>query len=108
MSPVVRPEVTADYDAVRELNRLYFGGDEEAGLADALRDESYARLSVVAEVDGLVVGLILFGELPNATLQGEGLDLAPMAMIPSLQRIGSARCWLGRGSGPAGTPATGS
>ena len=90
MSPVIRPETAADHAAVREVNRLAFDGEIESRLVDALREDGYARLSLVAEVDGRVVGHILFSTLPIATPQGEveALALAPMAVIPSHQRRG--------------------
>ena len=71
MSPIIRPETTADDAAIREVNRLAFGGDGEARLVDALRDGGYARISLVAEEEGRAVGHVLFGVLAIATLQGE-------------------------------------
>jgi hypothetical protein len=46
---VVRPESTADHEAIRHVNRLAFGQDAEARLVDALRDGGYVRVSLVAE-----------------------------------------------------------
>lgn len=90
MSPVVRPETTADHAAIRQVNRLAFGREGEARLVDDLRDGGYARLSLVAEEDGQVVGHILFSDLPTVTPGGmvPALALAPMAVIPSHQRRG--------------------
>lgn len=31
MTPTIRPETAADYEAVRHINRLAFGQDDEAG-----------------------------------------------------------------------------
>ena len=86
----IRPETAADLAAIREVNRLAFGGEDEARLVDALRDGGYARVSLVAEEDGRVVGHILFSDLPIVTPGGtvEALALAPMAVIPSHQRRG--------------------
>ena len=90
MSPVIRLEVAVDYGSIRQVNRLAFGGEDEARLVNALRDGGYARISLVAEEDGLVVGHILFGDLLVVTTQGEveALSLAPMAVLPSHQRRG--------------------
>jgi len=90
MSAVVRPETTEDQSAVRRVNRLAFGGDDEARLVDELRDSGYARASLVAEEGGQIVGYILFSQLPILTKGGigEALSLAPMAVVPSHQRRG--------------------
>jgi putative acetyltransferase len=76
--------------AVRRVNRLAFGQEDEARLVDALRDGGYARVSLVAEVDRQLVGHILFSTLPILTPEGtvEALALAPMAVVPSHQRRG--------------------
>ncbi len=90
MRIVIRKETSADHSAIREVNRLAFDRDDEACLVDALRDGGYVRASLVAEVDGDVVGHILFTELPIDTEDGivEALALAPMAVVPSHQRHG--------------------
>lgn len=91
---VVRPESTADHEAIRQVNRLAFGQDDEARLVDALRDGGYVRVSLVAERVGRVVGHILFSDLPIITGDGTvpALALAPMAVLPEFQNqgIGSA------------------
>ena len=35
--PIIRPEESEDRDAVDEVNRLAFGGDDETRLVQALR-----------------------------------------------------------------------
>ncbi len=94
MTPTIRHETTADHEAVRHVNRLAFGQDDEAGIVDALRSGGYVRVSLVAEVEGRVVGHILFSDLPILTDGGTvpALSLAPMAVLPEYQRkgIGSA------------------
>jgi putative acetyltransferase len=94
MSLVIRPEKPADLDAIRQVNRLAFGQDDEPRLVDALREGGYVRLSLVAERAGQVVGHILFSDLPILTECGTvpGLALAPMAVLPEDQNqgIGSA------------------
>jgi putative acetyltransferase len=101
---VIRPETDADLDAIRHVNRAAFESDTEANLVDALRDGGYVEVSLVAEVDGEIVGHILFSRLPIFTKGGkvDALSLAPMAVLPSRQRqaIGSrlveaglTTCW---------------
>ena len=90
MSPVIRAEVPTDYDAIREVNRPAFGGEDEARLVAALRDAGYVKMSQVAEVGGQVVGHILFSVLPIVRADGtvEALALSPLAVLPSHQRRG--------------------
>lgn len=91
---LVRPESAADHEAIRHVNRLAFGQDDEARLVDALREGGYVRVSLVAETAGRVVGHILFSDLPILTRDGTvpALALAPMAVLPDFQNqgIGSA------------------
>jgi putative acetyltransferase len=90
MGLLIRAESRADHSAIREVNRLAFEQDDEGRLVDALRDGGYARVSLVAEVDGQIVGHILFSALPIVTPEGTvtALSLAPMAVILPLQRRG--------------------
>jgi len=93
-SATIRAETAADCDAVREVNRLAFGQEAEGRLVDRLRADGYVRVSLVAELDGRVVGHILFSDLTiiTATEKIPAAALAPMAVIPDVQRkgIGSA------------------
>lgn len=86
----IRAEAPADRDAIRHVNRLAFGQEDEADLVDALRDGGYVRASLIAEVEQRVVGHILFSDLPIVTATGTvpALALAPMAVLPAFQRLG--------------------
>ena len=90
MNPVIRPETAADHSAIHAVNRLAFGGDDEAQLVDALRNQGYVRRSLVAEQDGRIVGHILFSDLPIHTAHETipALVLAPMSVLPTHQRRG--------------------
>jgi putative acetyltransferase len=100
MSIIIRPEAHADNEAIRHVNRLAFGQDEEARLVDALRDGGYVRASLVAVQDGQIVDHILFSDMPIVTEARTvpPLALAPMAVLSAFQKqgIGSAlvHCWL--------------
>ncbi|MDZ8053737.1 MAG: GNAT family N-acetyltransferase [Aulosira sp. ZfuVER01] len=91
----IRSETIQDYPAIAEVNILAFGQENEAKLIAEIRDSDryIPELSLVAEVEGLVVGHILFSYID---LVGEEtfqvLGLAPMAVLPNFQRkgIGSA------------------
>lgn len=99
MSFIIRPEITADHEAIRHVNRLAFGQDEEARLVDALREGGYVRLSLVAEQAGQVIGHILFGDLAIITKVGTipALSLAPMAVLPAFQKQGIGSTLVLRG-----------
>jgi putative acetyltransferase len=88
----IRPEhdSATEREAIGNVNRLVFGGEDEAKLVEALRAGGYQRLSLVAERDGVLVGHILFSELSIMTDKGRlaGLSLAPMAVLPGYQRQG--------------------
>lgn len=92
--PTVRAETPADIAAIRRVNLEAFARPEEANLVEALRSNDHVTLSLVALVDEIIVGHILFFPL---TIEGEtgsypALGLGPMAVLPAFQRqgIGSA------------------
>ena len=95
----IRPESTADLDAIRQVNQLAFGREDEAQLVDALRDSGHVRISLVAEQDGEIVGHILFSQLVIITDGGAtpALALAPMAVMPKAQRRGIGSALVRRG-----------
>jgi predicted N-acetyltransferase YhbS len=74
------------------VNRLAFGQDAKARLVDALREGGVARLSLVAEKDGQVVGDVLIRDLPITAEGGivAALALVPMAVLPDLTRTWDA------------------
>lgn len=92
---LIRNESGADHNAVAELNRLAFGGEQEAELIDRLRAENLALISLLA-VDAYdhILGHILFSRVMIHTTAGDVpvASLAPMCVLPEMQRhgIGSA------------------
>ena len=96
---LIRLETPADHDAIRQVNRLAFGQEDEGRLVDALREQGHARLSLVADDDHQIIGHVLFSSLPIHTSDGvvSALALAPMAVIPSRQRQGFGTALLRRG-----------
>ena len=86
----VREETAADHGAIRRVNRVAFDGEDEARLVDRLRTEGLVIATLVAVQADEVVGHILFTDLPIETDAGEvhAAALAPMAVLPNLQRQG--------------------
>lgn len=89
----IRQETSGDTSAVFEVVRSAFehalpSDHDEHHLVERLRKSSafVPELSLVAESDGRVAGHILFTEIRIAdTTQ---LALAPLSVVPSLQRMG--------------------
>jgi putative acetyltransferase len=90
---VIRAETEADHPAVRRVNERAFGRVEEAALVDALRRNAQPQISLVAELDGQVVGHIFFSPvlIESQAASFTALGLAPMAVLPEFQkrRIGT-------------------
>ena len=98
----VRAERPDDRAAVRSINLSAFDTAAEANLVDALRDQARPVISLVAEMDGRVIGHIMFSPVtmdghPELRLMG----LGPMAVSPmhrnrsigsALVRAGLQRC----------------
>lgn len=90
---LIRDEHPRDFEEVRMVNEAAFGGRDEADLIDRLREEGVVLLSLLAELEGRIVGHILFSRMTIETAQDSvsAVSLAPMAVLPQYQRrrIGS-------------------
>ena len=77
----IREECLGDIAAIRDLNQRVFGQDQEGNIVDALRSNGAALLSLVATLNGRVVGHILYSPVSlGDTLTGAALG--PMAVLP--------------------------
>ncbi len=87
---LIRPERPDDADAVRAVLAAAFPGDVEARLVDLLRQRGRVLLALVAELDGRVVGHVLFSPVTvGAAAPGpEPVGLAPVAVLPEHQGRG--------------------
>jgi putative acetyltransferase len=86
----IRPERPEDYPTVFEINKRAFGRPEEAELVEQLRSVADPQISLVAELNGQVVGHIFFSPvmIDDGASSFVALGLAPMAVLPELQNQG--------------------
>jgi putative acetyltransferase len=82
----IRPEEPGDVTAIRDVNRRAFGQDQEGNIVDALRANGVTLLSLVAVLDGRVVGHIMYSPLVVGDVLGAALG--PMAVLPEEQKQG--------------------
>lgn len=85
-----RPEAPEDRAVIHAINQAAFDGAFEAELVDQLREDGLFLLSLVATIDGAVIGHVLFSRL-DVTLDGRAVAaaaLAPVAVLPEFQRRG--------------------
>jgi putative acetyltransferase len=87
---VIRVAADGDWAAILEVHRRAFGGDEVPVLVEKLRRGGYdvPTLSLVADLDGRVVGNVM-----NSWVSVEGhprrvLQLSPLGVLPEYQRQG--------------------
>ncbi|MGB8010720.1 MAG: N-acetyltransferase [Terriglobales bacterium] len=90
---LTRDEQPGDREQIRKVNVAAFGRSDEADLIDRVRAEGAVLLSLVAEVDGQIIGHILFSRMTVETAERPvaAVSLAPMAVLPQHQgrKVGS-------------------
>ncbi len=90
--PRIRPAEPSDRGALRHIHTSAFGRRDEADLVEALIAEGYARVSLLTTLGDEPVAHILFTALPLFALDAArtvpGVALAPLAVLPKLQRRG--------------------
>jgi len=85
----IRDEIEKDWNAIHDVNTSAFETAAEANLVDALRGAVEPVVSLIAINNGDIVGHIMFAPViltghPDIMIMG----LAPMAVLPELQRRG--------------------
>jgi putative acetyltransferase len=89
LSARIRLESPEDANSVRSINERAFPAGGEADLVDRLRLMIMPYISLVAELNGQVVGHALF--TPVTVQNGNtwrAMALGPMAVLPDYQRSG--------------------
>lgn len=87
---IIRPEIPADYDAIRKVNDEAFGDPVEAKLVDAIRasDRFLPELSLVAVSGGQTCGHVISSYVDVEPGARRVLQVGPLAVLPSHQRRG--------------------
>jgi putative acetyltransferase len=90
---VIRDETHADVDAIRDVTVAAFETLEisqhtEQFIIGALRAARSLTLSLVAEVDGRVVGHIAFSPVAISDGSRDWYGLGPLSVLPAYQRLG--------------------
>ncbi len=85
---LIREEQISDQPSIRAVHRAAFPTDAEARLVDLLREADRLSISLVAEVDGAVVGHVAFSPVTAAAGQ-IGTGLGPIAVLESYRRRGT-------------------
>jgi putative acetyltransferase len=98
----IRPEQTNDCDAIRRVHIAAFADhpfshQTEHLIVDALRADGALTISLVAEIDGAVVGHVAFSPV---TIGGAACDwyaLGPVGVLPEFQRRGAGKAMIEAG-----------
>lgn len=90
MKPTIRLENENDRGVVFEVNGRTFLIPAEAKLVNELRAGGYIQFSLVAEINGRIVGHAVFSDssIITANANVPALVLAPLAVVPAHQRQG--------------------
>lgn len=86
----IRKENKNDFEPIKQINDKAFGQPQEGIVVNKLRELDTNALSLVAEIDGKLVGHIFYStaeiEFKNERIVGMGL--APVAVLPEYQKQG--------------------
>jgi putative hydrolase of the HAD superfamily len=87
---ILRDEQAEDMEAVRKVEKEAFKGEAEANLVDLVRQRGKSSLSMVAVLEGVIVGHILFTPVSPVIEKGrkKSAGLGPVAVLPEYQDKG--------------------
>jgi putative acetyltransferase len=86
----LRAERADDHPAITRVTTAAFGSEREARMIDAIRssDGFVPEVSLVAEVDGRIVGHVILSYVGLEGADRRVLELGPMSVKPERQRAG--------------------
>lgn len=99
---VIRSETAADVDAISEVTiaafkTLAISNHTEQDIIAALRAAGALTLSLVAEVEGRVIGHIAFSPVSISDGTRNWYGLGPVSVLPAYQRQGVGKALIGEG-----------
>jgi putative acetyltransferase len=105
---IIRDEVPVDVEAIRSVVTAAFDGaphanGSEAAIVDALRANGALTLSLVAEIEGEVVGYVAYSPVSIDGRETRWFGLGPIAVMKSVQRRGIGKSLIDNGLGRLAT-----
>jgi putative acetyltransferase len=99
---VIRNESENDAERISEITRAAFQGhpysrQTEQYIVRALRESGALIISLVAEVEGKVIGHAAFSPVGISGSNADWYGLGPISVVPELQRQGIGKALLNRG-----------
>ena len=98
----IRPEISADSAAISEVTitafaTLEISGHTEQFITEALRAAGALAESLVAELDGRVIGHIAFSPVAMSDGSPDWYGVGPLSVLPEYQRQGIGKALLEAG-----------
>ncbi|MEN8126849.1 MAG: N-acetyltransferase [Planctomycetota bacterium] len=98
----LRKETVADIEAITEVTKAAFknlpvSNQTEQFIVKALRDAEALTLSVVAEMDGHIVGHIAFSPITMSDGTPDWYGLGPISVLPEYQKQGIGKSLINKG-----------
>ena len=99
---IIRKETIADIEAITKITIAAFktlpiSNQTEQFIINALRDEGVLTISLVAEIDGRVVGHIAFSPVTISDGTKNWYGLGPISVLPEYQKQGIGTSLVNKG-----------
>ena len=99
---IIRKETPSDIDAITQVTTAAFkmlaiSNQTEQFIIKALRDAGALTLSLVAEIDGRVVGHIAFSPVEISEATKDWYGLGPVSVLPEYQKQGIGKSLIDEG-----------